>query len=204
MAEKFVDGLIPRGELHQANASAWMAHKHFTPVLMGPFMASASPRLFSAKMGWATALACAGGEDQFCHIWHDAYEIWRLVQDEATTSFDSEYSWQPLVEAFLETFELQLPLVKEHFRSQTDLLRDIFGNPFHSIENNPNLLIWNQGLLSQIAQEIYETRRFGEIPILADALEDAGCRSEAILEHCRSNKPHARGCWVVDLLLGKS
>ena len=55
----------------------------------------------------------------------------------------------------------------------------------------------------QIAQAIYDDRAFDRMPILADALEDAGCTDRAILDHCRSEGPHVRGCWVVDLLLGK-
>jgi hypothetical protein len=51
---------------------------------------------------------------------------------------------------------------------------------------------------------MYESRKFGAMPILADALQDAGCDSEDILHHCRDNDQlHVRGCWVVDLVLGK-
>jgi hypothetical protein len=50
---------------------------------------------------------------------------------------------------------------------------------------------------------MYERREFGAMPILADALQDAGCAVEAILDHCRdSSAAHVRGCWVVDLVLG--
>ena len=49
---------------------------------------------------------------------------------------------------------------------------------------------------------MYESREFSAMPIFADALEDAGCDNEEILEHCRSGKPHVRGCWVLDLVLG--
>jgi len=54
-----------------------------------------------------------------------------------------------------------------------------------------------------MAREIHDERRFGDLPILADALEDAGCSAEAVLRHCRGPGPHVRGCWVVDLALGK-
>jgi hypothetical protein len=50
---------------------------------------------------------------------------------------------------------------------------------------------------------MYESRDFGAMPILADALQDAGCEDAAILGHCRGAGPHVRGCWVVDLVLGK-
>jgi hypothetical protein len=54
-----------------------------------------------------------------------------------------------------------------------------------------------------IAQGIYAGRAFDRLPILHDALLDAGCDDEAILSHCRCEGPHVRGCWVIDLLLGK-
>ena len=54
-----------------------------------------------------------------------------------------------------------------------------------------------------LARGIYESRDFSAVPILADALQDAGCENADVLEHCRGEGPHVRGCWVVDLVLGK-
>ena len=54
-----------------------------------------------------------------------------------------------------------------------------------------------------MAEAIYEERTFEQLPILTDALEDAGCNNSDILNHCRQPGVHVRGCWVVDLLLGK-
>ncbi len=65
-------------------------------------------------------------------------------------------------------------------------------------------LAWNDGAIPKMAQAIYDDRAFDRLPILADALEDAGCDNQEILDHCRSNGEHVRGCWVVDLILGKS
>jgi hypothetical protein len=61
----------------------------------------------------------------------------------------------------------------------------------------------NGGTAIKLAKAIYEERTFDRLPILADALEDAGCDNTDILAHCRSGGEHVRGCWVVDLLLGK-
>jgi hypothetical protein len=63
--------------------------------------------------------------------------------------------------------------------------------------------MWNESTVTELAQAIYTDRAFDRLPILADALEEAGCTDAAILEHCRGPGPHVRGCWVVDLLLGK-
>lgn len=86
---------------------------------------------------------------------------------------------------------------------QATLLRDILGNPHHPSLVDPTWLAWEGGTVSRIAQSIYDARRFEELPILADALEDAGCSDETILQHCRAEGEHMKGCWIVDLLLKK-
>src|SRR5262249_19697164 len=65
-------------------------------------------------------------------------------------------------------------------------LRCLFGNPFRSVAMNPSWLIWHDGLLASIAQRIYDNRDFTDMPVLADALEEAGCTNQDILVHCRS------------------
>jgi hypothetical protein len=84
------------------------------------------------------------------------------------------------------------------------LLRDIFGNPFRPARVDPSWLRWNDGTVPKIARGIWDDYRFADLPILHDALLDAGCDEEALLAHCRSPEGHVRGCWVLDLLLGKT
>jgi hypothetical protein len=62
---------------------------------------------------------------------------------------------------------------------------------------------WLTSNVSGLAQAIYDDRAFERMPILGDALEDAGCDNADILNHCRGPGPHVRGCWVVDMLLEK-
>jgi hypothetical protein len=81
-----------------------------------------------------------------------------------------------------------------------NLLRDIFGNPFRPVALDPR---WLTTSVLDLARIIYDERAFERMPILADALMDAGCDNDDILNHCRGAGPHVRGCWVVDLLLGK-
>jgi hypothetical protein len=89
--------------------------------------------------------------------------------------------------------------------TQAALIRCIFGNPFRPRPaNEAAWLAWNAGTIPAMAQRIYDERAFDRLPILADALEDAGCTNEDILNHCRQPGVHARGCWVLDLLLGKA
>jgi hypothetical protein len=84
--------------------------------------------------------------------------------------------------------------------AQAVLLCEIFGNPFRPVEFSAD---WCTDTALSLARQMYDSRDFGAMPILADALQDAGCDSEDILQHCRGSGPHVRGCWVVDLVLGK-
>jgi hypothetical protein len=88
--------------------------------------------------------------------------------------------------------------------AEAELLREIVGNPDRPSAVDPRWLTWNHGTVPAIARHIYEDRAFHDLPILADALEDAGCADAAILDHCCGPGPHVRGCWVVDLLLGQT
>jgi len=81
------------------------------------------------------------------------------------------------------------------------IVRDIFGNPFRPVTPEPS---WLTSTVLALANGIYEEKAFDRMPILADALQDAGCNNPDILDHCREpNGVHTRGCWVVDLVLGK-
>jgi hypothetical protein len=83
---------------------------------------------------------------------------------------------------------------------QKAIVLDIFANPFRPTTINPSLLT---PAVVSIAQSIYEERAFDQMPILADALEESGCDHADILNHLRQPGEHVRGCWVLDLLLGK-
>jgi hypothetical protein len=86
--------------------------------------------------------------------------------------------------------------------AQAEMLHDIFGNPFRPVALDP---AWLTSDVLALARGIYEERAFDRMPILADALQDAGCTNEDVLNHCRDmSLTHVRGCWVVDLLLGKT
>jgi hypothetical protein len=84
-----------------------------------------------------------------------------------------------------------------------DLLREIFGNPFEWKEVDPAWLSSNGGAARDLAQMIYDQRAFDLLPILADALEEAGCTDADVLGHLRGPGAHVRGCWALDLLRGK-
>ncbi len=85
--------------------------------------------------------------------------------------------------------------------AQAKAVRCIFGNPFRPAAFSAE---WRTDTAVSLARQMYESRDFSAMPILADALQDAGCDNADILNHCREpNGVHVRGCWVVDLVLGK-
>jgi hypothetical protein len=92
----------------------------------------------------------------------------------------------------------------EEERALCGLIRHVIGNPFRpSRPLPPAIFAWNDGAVRKLAQTIYDDRAFERLPLLADALEEAGCKDADTLGHCRAAGEHFRGCWAVDLLLGK-
>jgi hypothetical protein len=85
-------------------------------------------------------------------------------------------------------------------RRQVRLVHEVMGNPFRPRALERDCLAWGRGVVRHLAEGIYEEQAFERMGILGDALEDAGCRDEVILEHCRQGGEHVRGCWVLDLL----
>ena len=111
--------------------------------------------------------------------WDSAYDARRAARDFVpNTDWESERQWQ------------------------AGVLHDLFGNPFRPFSFDPYWLLANDGAASHLARLIYAEDRFGDLPYLADALEDAGCTCESALDHCRAKGNHYRGCWVVDAVLG--
>ena len=86
-------------------------------------------------------------------------------------------------------------------RDHVRILHDIFGNPFRPVTVDP---CWLTSTVVALARDMYDSRDFSAMPILADALQDAGCEDEQVLNHCRGPNVHVRGCFVVDLLLEKA
>lgn len=85
--------------------------------------------------------------------------------------------------------------------AQVALVRDVFGNPFRPVKLNPQ---WLTATVTAIARGIYDDRSFSQLPILADALQDACCDRDELLSHFRDPAAtHVRGCWALDLALGR-
>lgn len=124
----------------------------------------------------------------------------------ASTAHAASYASSPslaldvLLEGMQVAAEIAPKGLKGENAAQSDLIRDIFGNPFRPVAFDR---AWRTDTALSLARQMYDSRNFGAMPILADALQDAGCDNADILNHCRDPATHVRGCWVVDLVLGK-
>jgi hypothetical protein len=88
--------------------------------------------------------------------------------------------------------------------AHADLVREIVGNPFRPCPPLPDAVLrWRDQLVPRLARSIYEARRWADLPLLADALLDAGGDDDDLMGHCRAGRDHARGCWAVDVILGR-
>lgn len=148
---------------------------HLRDLFRGP-----AQQLFDAherRSGCPTGAAIKVAFD----LWADWYEY----------AFPNVYEWfEPFPTALRDDPRVYLPGVT----------RDIFGNPFRTAAFD---VTWRTSTAIALSHAIYADRAFDRMPILADALQDAGCEDPDILDHCRGDGPHVRGCWVVDLILGK-
>jgi hypothetical protein len=119
---------------------------------------------------------------------HIAHDLWADFYEYAFDNLGKQSKYD--LSVLLEDPSIFLPAV----------MREIFGNPFRPVTIDP---AWLTPTVTSLAQAIYDDRAFDRLAILADALEDAGCNQQDILDHCRQPGEHTRGCWVVDLVLGK-
>jgi hypothetical protein len=178
VCERFADGLASAAELHQARQ-----------VAVAAFDAFQDTDEFGNVTGAESASAVVAGACWPPEV-EGRYEGLDSVIDNAVGLGKVYTGWRNGGQ--IET------------RRQCRSIRDIFGNPFRpSPPLPPAVLAWNDSTVTRMAQGIYEDRAFDRLPILADALLDAGCEDEELIRHCRSEGPHVRGCWAVDAILGK-
>jgi hypothetical protein len=119
---------------------------------------------------------------------HIAHDLWADFYEYAFENLGKESTYD--LSVLREDPSIFLPAV----------MREVFGNPFRPVVFDPN---WSATTGSALARQMYDSRSFSAMPILADALENAGCDNPDILAHCRRSGPHVRGCWVIELVLGK-
>jgi hypothetical protein len=184
-AERFADGQISREELRAAGWAAYRAWEETDPRdddhEDGPRY---DPHHGQACFHAANAIVRLTGTGEG---WAHGFD------DDAPSEIRRSVWFAPASGTDQRTAEA------EERKAQCDLARELVGNPFRPVTTDP---AWQSVTVLSLARQMYEARDFSAMPILADALQDAGCASDDILTHCRSAGPHVRGCWVVDLVLG--
>src|SRR5262245_8595042 len=192
-AELFADGLAGQAEMLSAHRKAFAMFVKLHGKDNGPGAAlTASGFPSPPKSIWqriADALDDAWWEDEF-----DKGD--RLAPALVT----ARHAARAAANLHGQSHVLDVPETIAEHREQTDLVHCLFGNPFRP---RPVCGDWLTPEVRALADGIYAERGFVRMPLLADALEASGCTNTELIEHCRSGRQHARGCWVVDLLLGK-
>jgi hypothetical protein len=148
----------------------------------------------------AEELAMWAGDDASWHCMQEAAVAWAAAAPAQDGGMRAAHA---AVYEIRQVYAGEGPKRDEEDRAQCDLLREVIGNPFRPVTVQPARRLWNQGTVAALARAIYDERAFDRLPVLADALEEAGCDNEAVLAHLRGPGPHVRGCWAVDRLLGK-
>ncbi len=195
LAERYADGLATVAELSEAADVANQIHLDMDDRV----------RRLAAEAAFRCTVDYPEELWQLDHAWSDAALATEGYEIERTSNLSSEDTARMLdswAEAWGGSGE---PVGWTDVNSEAEMatiLRDIFGNPFRPVTFNP---AWRSSDVVALARGIYDDRAFDRMPILADALQDAGSDNDDVLNHCRdTNQPHARGCWVVDLILDKS
>jgi len=185
VVEQFADGRASREQVIASNRAVARAEQRSGIPLLSDTAWEAWP---AEDLSWEEIVAVA---------WRTRYGLACDRGKQARPEIDS-WKAQSLYHKAWSVTEI------EERRRQADLLRDIFGNPYSPITIDPAWLTWHGGVLVSMAQKMYDSRDFTDMPVLADALEEAGCTNPDILGHCRQQGAvHVRGCWVIDCLLAK-
>ena len=185
--EKFAEGLITWQQMEAAlNEREWANVSH------DGYLAALAARQAIYREVAGSAFPMLRGRNLIAHPASTASEYSRTVIGRLQAKNTSAKGSTP-------TAKKRLATIAEK-RYQIQLLHDLFGNPFRSVSLDP---AWLTPKVHSLTEGIYSERAFDRLPILADALENGGCDNADTLSHCRSEGPHVRGCWVVDLILDK-
>ncbi|HEV3142578.1 MAG TPA: hypothetical protein VGZ47_01710 [Gemmataceae bacterium] len=132
-------------------------------------------------------------------------ELHAAVYILSNSNFAGNHAPEMALDAVAAAHRHQPSIREAEARAQMNLLRDIFGPLlFRWIRFADEWHEWKHGCLRKLARTIYEDERFDLLPILSDALQEAGCTDAELLAHCHAKTPHVRGCWVVDWILGRN
>jgi hypothetical protein len=195
VAERYADGQATDAELAEAVKAAQSARY--------------SPRTFSRLPGTlppdgiaSNAVACAAYAAAQGNVTDAAVVVQAALRSASGAMARRSTAPGFVVRALVHGSTVAVEVAER--AAQCRLARDCWGNPFRTIEVKPAWRAANGAAVARLARALYDERDFDQLPVLADALEDAGCDSNNILEHLRRPGPHVRGCWALDLILGRS
>jgi hypothetical protein len=196
VAERFADGLATESERRTAYTAVRAVDRHYGAIAAGgPFPGEDPAHENAIYMG---CHAAAAADCAVSLLPAAAEQAVRLAADAVA------YAGTPSSAALdMDPDHPHMLARRAERAAQWRLLVDVFGEKPRSKEINSDWLGWHDGTVPKLAQAIYENRAFHRMPELADALEEAGCDNADLLAHCRQPGEHVRGCWVVDLFLGK-
>jgi hypothetical protein len=193
--ERYEEGLLSATELKGPQLEAWRVLAAVCDAKSPVVDAVRAAAEAAGQPGPSVAMRIRVAEDQSVW-WRETERMWAYETEHWT-----ERVLQYAARAATGAME-GLAWTGERAR-QADLVRCIFGlRPEKSLRIDAGWLSWNAGTVVKLARSIYDEGRWDEMGVLADALMEAGCQDETILEHCRKGL-HARGCHVVDGLLGR-
>jgi hypothetical protein len=196
-AERYADGLADESEMDEAALAAWNAAEGEHPDPVSWYAARAAE-----SAAWA--------HDNLREAWETARLAALAVEGEVVAADSPDEHRGKILDAWVEAHlgsgrPVGWPDVDAE-REVADLIRDVCACPVRALPAlAPHVLAWDDRCVVKLAAGIYADGGFSRdrLGVLADALEDAGCSDEAILSHLRSAGPHVRGCWAVDLILGR-
>jgi hypothetical protein len=171
-SEQYADKLISRAELMAFQKDAMLGKKSFDYYARPADNAAASVARPRLVTHWVARMA-----------------VWAVGNDEIWSHLPLAPGEGPVKRAEIE---------RREEAAQVALLRDVAGNPFRPVAFDP---AWRTPTAVAIAGRIYAKQSFEAMPVLADALQEAGCEAAEVLDHCRGAGEHVRGCWVIDLVL---
>jgi hypothetical protein len=180
-AEQFADGLIEERDLQQTYPDALAAFEEI-------------------------CRSRTGEKDLFHPMWRAQFAFRRSAP--AVVRWACLAAWTTAAEAVKAAKTAESVANSKDLAAQCELLRELIGNPFRPVSLDP---AWQTAAVFALAQAAYDNRILPagtleplRLAILADALEEAGCTEQAILDHLRGSGPHVRGCWALDAVLGKN
>jgi hypothetical protein len=192
-AESFSDGLANRAEMLEAHEKARAIFANLHGKDSGPGAALTASGFPSVPKSFLQRVADALDDPW----WEDEFDKGNRLAPALVTARRAAWAAADL---HGQSRVFDAPATIAEHREQTALVRCLFGNPFRP---PPVCAAWLTREVSALADTIYAERAFDRMPLLADVVEASGCTNEDLIEHCRSGRGHARGCWVLDLLLGK-